>query len=98
MILGKVVGTVVSTQKDKKLEGHKLLIVRQVGIDMELQKSFVVVADCVGAGVGEMVFYVTGSSARQTGTTKDLPIDSLIIGIIDHIEIEGKVIYKKQGN
>ncbi len=95
MILGKVVGTVVSTQKDEGLEGLKLLLVQQVELDLKMQRSYVVAADAVGAGTGELVIVVQGSSARMATQVKGRPLDASIIGIVDSLEIEGRVIYRK---
>ena len=66
MLLGKVIGTVWATRKDEKLTGLKLLLVRHVELDYSLKKSYVVAADTVGAGIGEIVLLTTGSSARQS--------------------------------
>ncbi len=96
MFLGKVVGTVVSTQKDPKLSGLKLLLVQQIRAeDLEPRDLFHVVADSVGAGKGEIVVVVGGSSARLTETTDKLPVDSAIISIVDTLEIDGKTVYSK---
>lgn len=95
MILGKVVGTVVSTQKDEGLEGLKLLVVQQVDMDLNLQKGFVVAADAVGAGMGELVFVVQGSSARMATRVKGRPLDASVIGIVDSLEVGGTVIFRK---
>jgi microcompartment protein CcmK/EutM len=95
MILGKVVGTVVSTQKDEGLEGLKLLVVQQVELDLKMQRAFVVAADSVGAGLGELVIVVQGSSARMATRVKGRPLDASIIAIIDTMELEGKIAYKK---
>ncbi len=95
MILGKVVGTVVSTQKDENLEGLKLLVVQQVDLDLQRQKGFVVAADAVGAGMGELVIVVQGSSARMATRVKGRPLDASIVGIIDSIEYEGNLIFQK---
>jgi len=95
MNLGKVVGTVVSTQKDEKLIGAKLQIVRQIDLDGSETGSFVVAVDAVGAGPGEVVLYASGSSARQTPATKDRPADAVIMAIIDSIEVDGALVYTK---
>jgi len=95
MFLGKVVGTVVSTQKDKKLTGLKLLLVQHMSMNMELTKSFTVVADGVGAGRGEVVVCAAGSSARLTEYTEGLPVDCVIMAIVDTLEIEGNIAYNK---
>jgi len=95
MILGKVVGTVVSTQKDEGLEGLKLLVVQLVELDLKMQRSFVVAADSVGAGLGELVIVVQGSSARMATRVKGRPLDASIIAIVDTMELEGRIAYKK---
>lgn len=95
MQIGKVVGTVVSTQKDYRLEGLKLLIVKYTDLDGTLSGSSIVAADSVGAGIDELVLVATGSSARQTDITKDKPVDAVIMAIVDIIEVNGKCSYKK---
>lgn len=95
MQVGKVVGTVVSTMKSEKLRGAKLLIVKQIGLDGSETGAFVVAIDAVGAGTGEVVLYASGSSARQTSTTKDTPTDAVIMAIIDSMEVGGRVVYTK---
>jgi microcompartment protein CcmK/EutM len=95
MHIGKVVGTVVATRKSEKLTGTKLLVVKQIGLDGSDTGPFVVAVDAVGAGTGEVVLYASGSSARQTATTKDTPTDAVIMAIIDSIEVGGRVVYSK---
>ncbi|MCD4690129.1 EutN/CcmL family microcompartment protein [bacterium] len=95
MNLGRVVGTVVSTQKDEKLVGTKLLIVKVLDLDCKETDPFVVAIDAVGAGEGEVVLYASGSSARQTPITKDRPADAVIMAIVDSIEVAGKLRYEK---
>ena len=87
MTLGKVVGTVVATRKDERLEGFKLLVVRAVGPDGKEKSSYLVAVDTVDAGVGELVLVVSGSSARMTAGCTDRPVDAAIVGIIDSIEL-----------
>ncbi len=96
MILGKVVGTVVATQKDEGLGGYKLLVVRGVGFDLQLKDNYVVAADTVGAGLGEIVVCVAGSSARMTMHTKEKPVDSAVVAIVDYLDLQGKIIYRKE--
>lgn len=96
MLMGTVAGTVVSTQKDRDMEGFKLLIVRIVDLAAEPTQSYVLAADTIGAGVGEMVLVVQGSSARFTERTEGKPIDSAIVAIVDTIEVSGRRIYDKQ--
>ena len=95
MITGKIVGTVVATEKVDSLTGMRLLIVRKMKIDGKLTDDFVVAGDSVGAGVGEVVLVVSGSSARQTELTQNKPMDALIMAIIDTFEVDGKVVYQK---
>ncbi len=87
MTLGKVVGTVWATRKDEQLIGMKLQIVQQVDLDLALMDSFVVAVDSVGAGVGEIVLYATGSSARQTELTRNKPVDAVITAIVDKLDV-----------
>lgn len=87
MVLGKVIGNVWATRKDEKLTGVKLLIVRSVDLDYKEKETFVVAADSVGAGAGEIVLYCAGSSARQTESTQDRPVDAVIMAIVDKLEI-----------
>ncbi len=95
MNIGRVVGTVVATQKDQKLVGTKLQIVKQLGLDCDETGSFVVAIDAVGAGQGEVVLYASGSSARQTPITKDRPADAVIMAIVDSIEVDGEITFQK---
>ena len=94
MLLGKVVGTLVASRKEPAMEGFKFLLVRRHDIDGREAGDYVVAVDAVGAGVGEMVLYATGSSARQTRATQDRPCDAVIMAIIDSWEVEGKEIYR----
>ena len=95
MLLGRVVGTVVSTNKESELNGLKLLLVRGADVEGKATGSLVVAIDAVGAGVGEVVLYASGSSARQTKVTKDRPVDATIMAIVDAIEHDGKATYVK---
>ncbi len=90
MVLGKVIGTVWSTKKDENLVGAKFLIVQQLDLDLKPKGSTVVAVDSVGAGVGEVVLYAQGSSARQTAQTKDKPIDAVIMAIVDKLDVTVK--------
>jgi microcompartment protein CcmK/EutM len=87
LLLGKVIGTVWSTRKDEKLVGSKFLIVRRLDVNKKAKDDFVVAVDSVGAGVGEVVLYASGSSARQTNITKDKPVDAVIMAIVDKLDI-----------
>ena len=95
MNLGIVIGTVVATQKDEKLIGGKLLVVQEMGIDGKPKDRYAVAIDAVGAGIGEVVLVAHGGSARMTEATKSKPVDSVIMAIVDTLEINGKVIYNK---
>lgn len=90
MVLGKVIGTVWSTKKDENLVGAKFLIVRQLDLDLKPKDSTVVAVDSVGAGVGEVVLFASGSSARQTNLTKDKPVDATIMAIVDKLDVTEK--------
>jgi microcompartment protein CcmK/EutM len=95
MRLGKVVGTVVATQKDPKLTGNKLLVIREMKLDGKLKEDFTVAVDTVGAGVGECVLVCAGSSARLARNMQDCPVDAAVVGIVDTVEHDGGVIFKK---
>lgn len=97
MFIAKVIGNVVATQKNEKFRGMKLLLVQPyISKDGRLQVSgsSVVAVDSVGAGVGECVLFTQGSSARLTPTTRDTPVDAVIVGIVDAVEVEGVVLEK----
>lgn len=96
MILAKVVGTVVSSHKAQKMEGIKFLLLEKIDpVTLKGKNDFVVAMDSVGAGPGEIVFYVSGSSARFTSVTEGRPADSAVIAIVDYIEKDGKYIFRK---
>ncbi|MEW5814528.1 MAG: EutN/CcmL family microcompartment protein [Spirochaetota bacterium] len=96
MVLARVIGTVVSTSKEPRIEGIKFLLLEKIdAATMEGKNDFVVAMDCVGAGPGEIVFYVSGSSARMTAITEGKPSDAAITAIVDNIEIRGKLVYQK---
>jgi microcompartment protein CcmK/EutM len=96
MLIGKVVGTVVATRKEEELQGSKLLLVRGMDLEGNLSGALVVAVDAVGAGVGEVVLYASGSSARQTRVTKDRPVDATVMAIVDEIEVGGQTKYHKE--
>ncbi|MCB2154459.1 EutN/CcmL family microcompartment protein [bacterium] len=96
MLLCKVVGTVVATAKDEGLEGLKLLVAQSVDMDMKLKNQFVIAADGVGAGMGEIVIIVQGSSARMATRVKNKPLDATVVGIVDAVEVGGKIVYRKE--
>lgn len=99
MILGKVIGTCVCTQKDQRLKGVKFQIVFPLDIKtLKTHGDPLVAIDSVGAGVGELVMVVSGSSARQTEQTTNTPVDATIIAIIDIVEVDGNIIFRKSEN
>jgi len=96
MLLGKVVGTLVATRKDEKLEGFKFLVVRRLDVENRETGDYVVAADAVQAGVGDVVMFATGSSARQTTITDRRPCDAVIMAIVDTWDVGGDVKYQKE--
>ena len=97
MQIAKVIGTVVSTNKAQNMLGLKLMLVRTIDLDTFQEKGSPLVSiDAVGAGVGEIVMVVSGSSSRQTELTDAKPVDNAIVAIVDHIDIEGKRIFSKK--
>ena len=106
MFLARVTGNVVATQKDKTLNGQKLLVVEPLNVryDEATQKPAslgntgraIVAIDVVGAGDGQLVLVVQGSSARMTDVTKNLPADAIIVGIVDSAEYGGKTFFKAE--
>ena len=95
MILAKVIGTIVSTQKESSMDGLKFLLLQQIDSEGKVKGGIVVAADAVDAGVGEIVLYASGSSARQTKRTENRPCDAVVMAIVDNWEVEGKTVYKK---
>lgn len=95
MLLGRVAGTMVASRKEASMEGLKFLLVRHVDVENSDLGSFVVAADAVGAGVGEVVLVATGSSARQTEATRDRPCDAVIMAIVDTWEVGGEEKFRK---
>ena len=95
MKLAKVLGSVVATEKDDKLGGLRFLMLGDWTHDNKAAGGSVVAVDAVGAGVGEMVLYASGSSARQTVRTDNKPVDAVVMAIVDSWEVEGDEIYKK---
>ena len=97
MQVARVVGNVVSTHKSEKIVGLKMLLVQPIDIATFEEKGNMVVAfDTVGAGEGEVVLIVSGSSSRQTALTDNKPSDTAIIAIIDYIDLKKKRIFDKE--
>jgi ethanolamine utilization protein EutN len=99
MFLAKVEGSVVATKKDEGMNGRKLLLLRPMLVDdkdpskFKLGSNTIVAVDSVGAGEGEMVMFCQGSSARLAPGLKECPVDAVIIGIVDSVDVLGKQIY-----
>jgi len=102
MFVAKVTGTVISTQKVDSLVGNKLLIVEPFRIDASGRRQLVstgrtfIAVDALGAGVGEYVLITQGSSARLTPETKNLPVDCVIVGIVDRVQVEAICVYSRE--
>ena len=95
MLLGRVTGTVVASQKEPLMDGLTFMVVRQLGVDNTETGGYVVAVNAVGAGVGEVVMYASGSSARQTAVTQNRPCDAVIMAIVDTWEVDGETVYVK---
>lgn len=96
MILARVIGTVVCTQKDPRLSGQTLQVVEPVAMATQKGEGKPLVAiDTVGAGMGEIVLVVSGSSARQTQITQNTPVDAVIMAIVDSIDLDGQRVFEK---
>ena len=95
MRIARVIGTAISTIKDVKVGGRKLLILRQTDETGEVVGRSYVAVDLVDAGVNDLVLTGHGSSARQTYMTKDCPVDAVVIAVIDHLEVDGEVVFRK---
>ena len=87
MLLGKVIGTVWATRKDPKLTGLKFLVIRHLDFDFSEKAAFSVAVDSVGAGAGEVVLCASGSSARLTEITEGKPVDTVVMAIVDRLEL-----------
>lgn len=87
LIFAKVIGTVVSSQKDSNLKGRKLLLCREVDYEGNPLKSYHVAVDAVQAGEGSFVLLTYGSAARMTAETKNAPIDAVVMAIIDDVQV-----------
>jgi ethanolamine utilization protein EutN len=99
MFLAKVEGSVVSTKKDPAMNGRKLLLLRPQLVDDKDPTKFrsgantIVAVDTIGAGINEMVLFCQGSSARLAGGMKESPVDAVVIGIVDSVDVFGKQIF-----
>jgi microcompartment protein CcmK/EutM len=95
MRIAKVIGTTISTIKDEKLQGRKLLIVRTTDETGEVYGQPYVAVDTLDAGVGDLVLTAHGSGGRQTYLTRNSPVDAVIMAVIDHMEVSGEVVWRK---
>ena len=99
MFLARVEGSVVSTKKEASMNGRKLLLLRPQLVDEKDPTKFrpgqntIVAVDSVGAGINELVMFCQGSSARLAAGFKDAPVDAVVIGIVDSVDVLGKEIY-----
>ena len=99
MFLARVEGSVVSTKKEASMNGRKLLLLRPQLVDEKEPTKFrpgantIIAVDTMGAGIGELVMFCQGSSARLAGGMKDAPVDAVIIGIVDSVDVLGKEIF-----
>jgi microcompartment protein CcmK/EutM len=102
MFVAKVTGSLVSTQKVESMVGHKLLLVEPFRVDPQDRSRLVstgrtfVAVDALGAGEGEYVLITQGSSARLTPETKNMPIDAVIVGLVDTVHVEGQCVFSRQ--
>lgn len=102
MFVAKVTGSLVSTQKVDAMVGYKLLVVEPYRLDAETRRSLkttgrtFIAVDLLGAGVGDYVLITQGSSARMTPETKNMPIDTVIVGMVDRVHVENVCVYSRQ--
>lgn len=95
MLIAQVVGSVVATRKDEKLENLKLLVCQVHDHQNKPKDQYVVAVDSVGAGPGDMILYATGSSARQTTLTDGRPCDAVVMAILDSWSVGNDNVYQK---
>ena len=102
MFLARIEGSVVATKKEPSISGRKLLLLRPQLVDEKDPTKFrpglntIVAVDTVGAGIGELVLFCQGSSARLAGGLREAPVDAVVIGIVDCVDVLGKQIYSAQ--
>lgn len=97
MKLAQVIGNVVATRKEATLDGLRLMLLQPTDASGNSAGAPLVAADAVGAGVGELVLFAAGSSARQTEVTNNRPVDAVIMAIIDSVDQDGKAVFSKDG-
>ena len=102
MFVAKVTGSLVSTQKVASMVGYKLLVIEPYRLEPSRRRSLTttdrtfIAVDTMGAGVGDYVLVTQGSSARQTPETKDLPVDAVVIGIVDRVHVDTVCVYSRE--
>jgi microcompartment protein CcmK/EutM len=96
MLLALVIGTVVASAKSERTDGLKMLLLQPLDLEGKPKGQYVVAFDAIGAGIGEVVLYATGSSARQTPATENRPADAAIFAIVDTWDVGGTVKYQKK--
>ncbi|NOY98908.1 MAG: EutN/CcmL family microcompartment protein [Chloroflexi bacterium] len=96
MRIARVVGSAISTIKDEKVKGRKLLVLKQTDQGGNLIGKPFVAVDLVDAGVGDLVLTGHGSSARQTHLTKDCPVDAVVMAVVDHLVVDDVVVFRKE--
>ena len=102
MFLARVIGSVVSTKKDEAMKGRKLVMLRPLLVDesnpaqVRAGANTIVAVDALGAGLDEVVLFCQGSSARQASGMKTLPVDAVVVGIVDTVEVLNRRVYPAQ--
>ncbi|MFZ5967513.1 MAG: EutN/CcmL family microcompartment protein [Bacillota bacterium] len=96
MKIGKIIGTVVATRKDERLVGHKLMLTQELDYNKDPAGDALIAVDTVGAGIGEIVLFTTGTSARYAADKPQSPIDAAIIAIVDNIDVYEELLNKKE--
>ncbi len=96
MKIARVVGETIATIKNPRVKGSKLLICKEADQTGEIQGKAYVAVDLVDAGVGDLVLTGHGSSARQTYRTKETPVDAVVMAVIDHLEVDGEEVFRKE--
>jgi microcompartment protein CcmK/EutM len=96
MKIAKVVGTAIATIKNERVQGRKLLVLKQTDPSGNVIGAPFVAVDLVDAGEGELVLTGHGSSARQSHLTKDCPVDAVVVAVVDHLELDGKIVFRKE--
>jgi microcompartment protein CcmK/EutM len=94
MVISRVIGSTISTVKDPRVQNTKLLLCQPTNAAGEAKGDPYIAIDLVDAGTGDLVLTCHGSAARQTFLTKDAPVDAVIMAVIDHLELDGKIVYK----